>query len=379
MDIFNNAMLHLLNIIYGFVGSYGWAIVILTVLIRVVLWPLNDSQAKSMKKMQELQPKIRAIQDSHKNDPQKMQAEMMKFYSEHKFNPFAGCLPMIVQLPIFIGLFGALSSPMFLMESVHENFFFVDKLYHTLRSHAGEPLDQAFDVKANDKFAMAKEVTITLADGVEVKTNVGDIHKALHIQPSPVIPGQPMTVELNLDELPEGKGLYDQIESVDSLMINDATKEVESAAFTKQKVVLKNDKGLPVLNAAGDKQYTEALVATIPTNEGKDAVQMDVAILIGLYGILTLLYQKVMSPPKPKTAEGATDAQADAQAKMMKVLPLMFILMLVFIPIPAGVMLYLVVTTGLMFIQQAMVNMSDKKKDLTTNKPGEKVIEVKAE
>ena len=74
-------------------GGYGWAIIFLTVLIRLIMWPLSVSQQRSMKKMQDLSPKLKEIQNRYKSDPQVMQKKMMEFYKEHNFNPFGGFNP----------------------------------------------------------------------------------------------------------------------------------------------------------------------------------------------------------------------------------------------------------------------------------------------
>ncbi|MCL6473199.1 MAG: YidC/Oxa1 family membrane protein insertase [Firmicutes bacterium] len=87
------------------VSDFGMAIVLLTVLVRVVILPLTIKQTKSMYEMQKLQPKLRALQEKYKDNKEKLQQEMMKFYAENKVNPFGGCLPLILQLPIFFALF----------------------------------------------------------------------------------------------------------------------------------------------------------------------------------------------------------------------------------------------------------------------------------
>jgi len=79
-------------------GSYGLAIIALTIIVRAILWPLGVSQQRSMKAMQTLQPKIKMLQERYKNDPQTMQRKMMEFYKENKFNPMAGCLPLLIHL-----------------------------------------------------------------------------------------------------------------------------------------------------------------------------------------------------------------------------------------------------------------------------------------
>ncbi len=94
-------------------GGYGVAIILLTLLIRILFWPLTHKSTESMKRMQEIQPEIKAIQDKYKGkkdqaSAQKMQAETMALYKEKKVNPMGGCLPMFVQIPVFIALFTVL-------------------------------------------------------------------------------------------------------------------------------------------------------------------------------------------------------------------------------------------------------------------------------
>lgn len=92
----------------GFVGDWGLAILILTIIVRLLLLPLTFKQMKSMAEMQRVQPLLQEMQTRYANDPQRLNEEMMKFYSEHKFNPLAGCLPMLLQMPIFFALFSVL-------------------------------------------------------------------------------------------------------------------------------------------------------------------------------------------------------------------------------------------------------------------------------
>ena len=94
-----------LNFLHSLVGSWGMAIVLLTVLFKVVLSPLQIIQIRSMVKMRKLQPKIQDIQNRYKNDRNKLGMEMMQLYSKEKFNPFAGCFPLIPQIPIFLAMF----------------------------------------------------------------------------------------------------------------------------------------------------------------------------------------------------------------------------------------------------------------------------------
>src|SRR5437867_11060617 len=90
---------------YDVAHSYGWSIVLLTVAVRLVLFPLTAKQAQSMQAMQKVQPELKRLQQKYKGDRQKLNEEMMKFYKEHQINPLAGCLPLVLQLPLFFVLY----------------------------------------------------------------------------------------------------------------------------------------------------------------------------------------------------------------------------------------------------------------------------------
>ena len=85
-------------------------IIVLTILVKLILWPLTAQATRSQKKMQALQGPLAKLREKHKGSPQKLNQEMMKFYKEHKVNPFAGCWPILIQIPIFLGMFWMLRS-----------------------------------------------------------------------------------------------------------------------------------------------------------------------------------------------------------------------------------------------------------------------------
>ncbi|MBW7475630.1 YidC/Oxa1 family membrane protein insertase [Paenibacillus oenotherae] len=91
-----------------FGGEYGFAIILLTVIVRTIILPLTLKQYRSSKAMQALQPELAKIKEKHKDNPQKQQEETMKLFQQHQVNPLAGCLPLIVQMPIFIALYNAI-------------------------------------------------------------------------------------------------------------------------------------------------------------------------------------------------------------------------------------------------------------------------------
>lgn len=99
-----------LNKLSSIFGSYGFGIIALTILVKLILWPLTAQATRSQKKMQALQGPLSKLREKHKGSPQKLNQEMMKFYKEHKVNPFAGCWPILIQIPIFLGMFWMLRS-----------------------------------------------------------------------------------------------------------------------------------------------------------------------------------------------------------------------------------------------------------------------------
>jgi YidC/Oxa1 family membrane protein insertase len=103
ISLFEAIMVFIHNNVVG--GSWGLSIVGLTILIRAVLVPLTFRQLKSMQEMQRLAPQINALKEKYKEDKQRQQQELMKFYQENKINPLASCLPLLMQLPVFISLF----------------------------------------------------------------------------------------------------------------------------------------------------------------------------------------------------------------------------------------------------------------------------------
>ncbi|HPE65480.1 MAG TPA: YidC/Oxa1 family membrane protein insertase, partial [Synergistales bacterium] len=103
-------MMRLMELVHGFTGSWGLAIIVLTLIVRLLLHPLTKKQMTSMQKMQKLQPRIKMLQEKFKDDKESLNREMMALYKENKVNPAAGCLPLLVQLPVFILLYQVLTN-----------------------------------------------------------------------------------------------------------------------------------------------------------------------------------------------------------------------------------------------------------------------------
>jgi YidC/Oxa1 family membrane protein insertase len=114
-------LLYTLKYFYRYVGNYGIAIIIITIILKALFFPLTHKSYKSMKDMQKIQPMMAALKEKYKNDREAMNKAVMELYRDHKVNPLGGCLPMLVQIPVFFALYKAL---MFSIELRHAPFFF---------------------------------------------------------------------------------------------------------------------------------------------------------------------------------------------------------------------------------------------------------------
>jgi YidC/Oxa1 family membrane protein insertase len=117
-DAFQYGIFVVIDWFYGFAHDWGLAIILITILFRIIVYPITRKQFQSTYKMQKLQPMIAEIKEKYGNDQARQQEEMMKVYKEAKFNPLSGCLPMILQMPIFIALYWVLRDlPRYIGES----------------------------------------------------------------------------------------------------------------------------------------------------------------------------------------------------------------------------------------------------------------------
>ncbi len=322
-----------LKMLAQFVGSYGIAIIILTIIVRMFLWPLNVSQQRSMRQMQTLQPKLKAIQERYKNDPQKMQMKLMEFYKEHKFNPMGGCLPLLVQMPVFILLYSALMSPQFIQMAGDSSFLFINSLATTLRATAGISNDGVMGVSKYDTFILGKTATVYLPTETLQNVKVDKPNKALEIQ-GELTPGEDIDFKVSLDQLDLKFSQLDMIQKADLDITDMNTKETEKVTFIRQG-------GL--------------LVASLPSKAVERSFHWDVLILIALFGLTMWLSQKLMMAQNKNQMSDDPTQQA-IQKSMGTFMPVMIIATFVIIPIPAGVLIYLIVSNIIQVLQTIIVN-----------------------
>ncbi len=313
-------------------GSYGLGIIALTVIIRLAMWPLNVSQQRSMKTMQMLQPKMKAIQDRYKNNPQMMQQKMMEFYKEHKFNPMAGCLPLLIQMPIFILLYSSLMSPQFISMAGQSNFLFINRLDATLKGNAGISNDGVFSVGPRDTFSLNKNIKVYIGDKELENAKLTNPRNAVKVQ-GDITPGEPVDLKISLDDFDLKFSQLAQITSAEATVTDNNTREIEKITFKKQ----------------GDN-----LIASVPTAATKSSFNYDVLLLVVIFGASMFLTQKIMmATNKMQQADPAQEAMQKTLGTMM---PVMLTATFLFIPIPAGVLLYLIASNVIQIAQTVIIN-----------------------
>ena len=336
MDITYQFMIPILEYFHRMTNSYGWAIILLTCLVRVLVWPLVVKSTQSMQKMSQMQPMMKRIQDRYKAEPEKFQKKMMEFYSKNKMNPLGGCLPTLVQLPVLFALFATFSGPPF--------------------------GDKAVDVKVNvvdkAKAAEVKKVEVSGNNSPYVSTD-GKIAKVV------VFPGDSVVLE--------GESLDFNTRSVEGELPKDfkvtwklGNLNVKAGEMIPATI---DENGHATFLKPGE-YHVQAMVPGIAKNEqfgpinglGKVASGMallkpenfDLVVMILLFGATMYLSSKLTMKPPTGPAD-QMDEQQLIQQQTAKTMPIALSAMFFFIPLPSGVYVYMVVSNVIQTLQTWLV------------------------
>ena len=188
--------------------------------------------------MQSLQPKMKAIQDRYQSNPQVMQQKMMEFYKEHKFNPMGGCLPLLIQMPIFILLYSALISPQFIQVAGDQHFLFIKSLATTMRATAGISNNGILGIDKNDKLVLGNTATVYLPGEVIKNVKITDPTQGVEVQ-GEIEPGKDLDLAVSLDHVKLKFSQQDKIEKADLTVTNSNIRENETISFVRDGGVLK--------------------------------------------------------------------------------------------------------------------------------------------
>lgn len=353
MEFITDATITLLQALSNFCGSYGLGIIILTIVVRVLMWPLSESQQRSMRVMQKMQPKMKMIQERYKDNPQMMQQKMMEFYKENNFNPMGGCFPMLIQMPIFIFLYSALISPQFIDVAGHAKFLFINRLDATIRGTSARSYDGSFSLSNNANFSLGKKATVYFSDGtkqedVKVKSSRDNLRYNTDSSSDNI------DFKLALNAFVVDSFENKTITGADVDVTNISARETEHVKFERHGDILTSD---------------------VPTVPASNKLNLDVLGLVLFFGLSMFFATKIMTYTNKKS-KGQLDPQQEAMQKTMgNTMPIFLTATFFFIPIPAGVLLYLVVSNIFQIIQTLIIN---KQLDDAENKKTE-VIDVKPE
>ncbi|MBT9314282.1 membrane protein insertase YidC [Leptothoe spongobia] len=319
----NNIMLPILDFFYGIVPSYGLAIVALTLLIRFALYPLNAGSIRNMRRMKITQPlmqkKVKEIQERHKDDPAKLQQEMGGVYKEFG-NPLAGCFPVVLQMPILFALFATLRGSPFADITYPVNL-------QILPQEAIEQVQpQAFS---------AKPSSLYIADGE-------------HFPVAAVLPGGNRigvgdTTAIRL-QTPDGKS----VQQLAKEFANDPAVFVPQWEVTKGQEFVKVDENGQITALAPGDVTVQAKVKGLAANKGflfikelgrigamgdDGEIHWDILGMVLFFGI-SLYVNQLLS--------GQSSSDNPQQETITKLTPVLFSGMFLFFPLPAGVLLYMV-------------------------------------
>ncbi len=353
MEFFTDATIQLLKALSDICGSYGLGIIFLTIIVRVLMWPLSVSQQRSMKVMQKMQPKMKMIQERYKDDPQVMQRKMMEFYKENNFNPMGGCFPVLIQMPIFILLYTALISPQFIDLAGNAKFLFINRLDATIRGTSARSFDNTFMVSNSANFNLGKKATVYYSDGsVENDVKVKSSRDNLRYM-NKIVAGENVEFKLALNAFQVDNFENKTITAADVDITNVNTRETETVKFER----------------SGD-----ILTAEVPTTQASEKMNLDVLALVLFFGLSMFFATKVMTLTN-KNSKQQLDPQQEAMQKTMgRTMPIFLTATFFFIPIPAGVLLYLVVSNLFQIGQTFIINkqlddMEEKKSEVIDVKP----------
>ena len=322
----NNIMLPILDFFYGLVPSYGFSIIALTIVIRFAVVPLSAGQIRNMRKMKIVQPlmkeKQEEIKQKYKNDPEKQREEQAKLMQQFG-NPLAGCLPLVLQMPILFALFATLRGSPFTNTPYDVNVQIL-------------PQEQIERV-APQPFA-TKPKNIYIDDGVHEKL------AAMLPGGSKLAVGDTTKVEF---QTPDGKSLNTLLaenpeNDKDLQPTFEVTKGSERVTINKDGTITALEPGeatiqvtLPGIAANTGFLFIEKLGRVGVTNEN-GGINFDILAMVLMFGVGIYVNQQM---------SGAQNAKggADQQQAINKITPLLFSGMFLFFPLPAGVLMYIVV------------------------------------
>lgn len=366
-----NVMLPILDFFYGIVPSYGLAIVALTLVIRFALYPVTAGQIRSMRRMKVAQPvmqkKQQEIRARYQDDPEKLQAEQAKLIQEFG-NPLAGCLPLLIQMPILFALFATLRGSPFANVNYSVNLQILPQ----------EKMEQVQPVPFSTKpqnIYVADEIHYPIVAMVPEgkRLAVGD-SATLDFQ---TVTGKPLQAVLNQYPGTIVKSGWQVTKGQERVHLdsNGHLKALQPGDVTVQGMIpgLAAQKGFLFIHALGRVGAFEGQVMTKTADGGtrfnKDAIHWDILLMVVGFGVSLYMNQLL-------SGQGSSNTSSQQQA-MTKYMPVMFSGMFLFFPLPAGVLLYMLIANVFQTIQSFLLSREPLPENLQKIVDAEKKQEMK--
>jgi len=333
-DLTYSFMLPMLRWFADLTHSWGWSIICLTLVVRILVAPLVQASTLSMRKMSQLQPQMKALQEKYKDDPEQLQPKLMEFYKKNKMNPVGGCLPMLVQLPILFALYGAFAGPPFMDKPIDVPIKVVAQS-EAAQAHRDETSKNTLPYVAKDgvmaKLAVYPGESTVVAGAAPMDFGVRPVQGKLELNP-----------EFTWKVIPKGTKDANTIATVPGPMFHyDFTTPGEYVVECKVPGIAANEPFGPITSLG---KVCKGLELLNPHN-------WDVLFLILAFGGTTYLSSLFSMGSNPNTPESEMTEQQLIQKQTMKMMPITMTVMFCFIPLPAGVFLYFVVSNLFQVIQ----------------------------
>ena len=322
----NNIMLPILDFFYGIVPSYGFAIIALTIVIRLAVVPLSAGQIRNMRKMKIVQPLMKErqeqIKEKYKNDPEKQREETAKVMQEFG-NPLAGCLPLLLQMPILFALFATLRGSPF----------------------TNTPYDIDVQILPREQIErITPQPFATKPKNIYIEDGVHDKIAAMLPGGNKLAVGESTKVEL---QTPEGKSLDTWLQEYPGTSIEptlEITKGSERLQINEDGTIKALEPGdatiqvtVPGIAADTGFLFIEKLGRVGVINEDGN-INFDILAMVLMFGVGIYVNQQMSG-----TQSSGGGAGAEQQQAINKITPLLFSGMFLFFPLPAGVLMYIVV------------------------------------
>lgn len=339
-------------------GNYGWAIIVVTMIVKVVLYPLTKQQTESMKKMQALQPKIKILQerfnqqkDRYKDKPGRLkeiqaefQKDMMVFYQTNKVNPLGGCFPMLFQLPILIALFWAFNGSPFKPVAITVPIEILNESKAINEQRKGGSTPAIYVGEHGEKGRL-----VLNPGEVKIIANKEINYMILKIEGN--LNGVTNNAQWELSDKPFYTSGY-KGKNLDSFATLSVNPDNSATVRTKKEGRIYLNAILGGSHAHDRFLFINGLGNTSAIDPLTGRLNLDIVILVFLFALTIWLSGKVTTGYSPPPSD---PKQAEMQKMMQKLMPPMIAVMMLLFPVPAGVLLYFVASGFIQALQTWMV------------------------